>query len=475
MYYTYAQKTLPSLILSFLLFSGHSYAIEKNKKENLPIEDLQRFSAVIESIRHYYVNPIEDKQLFESAIHGMLSGLDPHSAFLDPEDFQDLKVSTSGKFGGLGIEVTMEDGFIRVISPIDDTPAKKAGILPGDMIIRLDDTPIKGLSLKKAVELMRGVPGSKIMLTILRKQESKPLKISVARDIIRVKSVKTKILDNYYGYVRLSQFQSSTGEDLLSSLKKLREEAKESNLKGLILDLRNNPGGILESSVKVADAFLDRKKLKYDGLIVYTQGRLPKSELKERAHDGDLLNGAPIVVLINGGSASASEIVAGALQDHGRAVVMGTRSFGKGSVQTVLPLKDNYGLKLTTALYYTPSGRSIQAKGISPDIVVEDLKMPSKKEDDLYQLMGLKEKDLKGHLDVPKLGGTPEKVTPTEEPAPVDILLPNEPNKENLKENNKDSSSETKLLKKEESTDDDYQINEALNLLKALAIVKPIQ
>jgi carboxyl-terminal processing protease len=243
MYYTYAQKTLPSLILSFLLFSGHSYAIEKNKKENLPIEDLQRFSAVIESIRHYYVNPIEDKQLFESAIHGMLSGLDPHSAFLDPEDFQDLKVSTSGKFGGLGIEVTMEDGFIRVISPIDDTPAKKAGILPGDMIIRLDDTPIKGLSLKKAVELMRGVPGSKIMLTILRKQESKPLKISVARDIIRVKSVKTKILDNYYGYVRLSQFQSSTGEDLLSSLKKLREEAKESNLKGLILDLRNNPGG----------------------------------------------------------------------------------------------------------------------------------------------------------------------------------------------------------------------------------------
>lgn len=467
MYYYKTHKKIPSLILGFLLFSGTCFAADKSKKDTLPLEDLQRFSAVIESIRNYYVNPIEDKQLFESAIHGMLSGLDPHSAFLDPEDFKDLKVSTTGKFGGLGIEVTMEDGFIRVISPIDDTPAQKAGIMAGDMIIRLDDTPIKGLSLRKAVELMRGAPGSKIILTILRKHENKPLKITVARDIIRVKSVKTKVMDDYYGYVRLSQFQSSTGEDMVDSLKKLRQEAKDSSLKGLILDLRNNPGGILESSIKVADAFLDRKKLKYDGLIVYTQGRLPKSEIKERAHDGDMLNGAPIVVLINGGSASASEIVAGALQDHGRAVVMGTQSFGKGSVQTVLPLKDNYGLKLTTALYFTPNGRSIQAKGISPDIIVEDLKMPSKKEDDLSQLMGLKEKDLKGHLDAKKQNGN----TSTE-PAPVE-LTPPEPSTNN---NNEDQNSDTsKLSKKEDGTENDYQVNEALNLLKALAIVKPPQ
>jgi carboxyl-terminal processing protease len=471
--YHNAQKKLPSLILGFLLFSSPLCAAEKSKKETLPLEDLQRFSAVIESIRNYYVNPIEDKQLFESAIHGMLSGLDPHSAFLEPEDFQDLKVSTSGKFGGLGIEVTMEDGFIRVISPIDDTPAQKAGILAGDMIIRLDETPIKGLSLRKAVELMRGAPGSKIILTILRKNENKPLKISVARDIIRVKSVKSKILDESYGYVRLSQFQSSTGEDLVDALKKLHPEGKDKALKGLILDLRNNPGGILESSIKVADAFLDRKKLKHDGLIVYTQGRLPKSELKERAHDGDMLNGAPIVVLINGGSASASEIVAGALQDHGRAVVMGTQSFGKGSVQTVLPLKDNYGLKLTTALYYTPNGRSIQAKGISPDIVVEDLKMPGKKEDDIAQLMGLKEKDLKGHLDAKKQNNgsneplVPENTAPASTPPGADEL--------NNNNNYKESSPEAKLLKKEDSTENDYQINEALNLLKALAIVKPVQ
>ncbi len=469
MYYK-TQKRLPSLILGFLLFSAPIVAIEKSKKDSLPLEDLQRFSAVIESIRNYYVNPIDDKQLFESAIHGMLSGLDPHSAFLDPEDFKDLKVSTSGKFGGLGIEVTMEDGFIRVISPIDDTPAKKAGIQAGDMIIRLDETPIKGLTLRKAVELMRGAPGSKIILTILRKHESKPLKITVARDIIRVKSVKTKLLDDYYGYVRLSQFQSSTGEDMVENLKKLRQEAKDKNLKGLVLDMRNNPGGILESSIKVADAFLDRKKLKYDGLIVYTQGRLPKSELKERAHDGDMLDGAPIVVLINGGSASASEIVAGALQDHGRAVVMGTQSFGKGSVQTVLPLKDNYGLKLTTALYYTPSGRSIQAEGITPDILVEDLKMPDRKEDDLSQLMGLKEKDLKGHL------GNKKQTKGSSETVPAEINTPVEPapnGDEPIKEDkeDKDSNPEAKL-KKEESIENDYQVNEALNLLKALSIVK---
>jgi carboxyl-terminal processing protease len=391
-------KNNKKLIITFLLVifkSTITYAEDNNK---LPIDDLQRFSTVLESIKNYYVNPIDDHVLFNNAIRGMLGGLDPHSAYLDKDEFSDLKVSTTGKFGGLGIEVTIEDGFIRVITPIDDTPAKKAGIEAGDFIIRLNDIAIRGMALREAVDLMRGKPGTNIELTILRKNHAKPLKIIVTRDIINVQSVRHEILDKNYAYLRISQFQNDTAEELIRQIRTIKKTVGH-NLSGLILDLRNNPGGIFESSVATVNAFLNQDKLKYDGLIVYTKGRIAKAEIKEFAKGKDMLNSLPMVVLINGGSASASEIVAGALQDHKRAIILGTKSFGKGSVQTVLPLKDNRGLKLTTALYYTPAGRSIQATGIIPDLLVENKSMQVDNLKDKDQdLISIKESDLQGHL-----------------------------------------------------------------------------
>jgi carboxyl-terminal processing protease len=423
-------------------------------QETLPLEDLQRFTSVVEQIRKYYVKPVDDKELFENAIRGMLSGLDPHSAYLDENEFSDLRANTSGKFGGLGIEVTMEDGFIRVISPIDDTPASRAGLKSGDFIVKLDDTPVKGLTLKKAVEMMRGDRGTPILLTVVRKGTSAPLKIKVTRDIILVKSIRSKLLDKNYGYIRVSQFQTHSGEDLVRAVEKLNKEANN-QLKGLIIDLRNNPGGILEASVKIADAFLDKTKLNYNGMIVYTEGRLPGSEIKELATGTDILHGAPIVVLVNGGSASASEIVAGALQDHKRALIVGTQTFGKGSVQTVLPLRDNQGLKLTTALYFTPAGRSIQAKGITPDIEVPDMKMPEVKPDEMEDLVNIRESDLDGHLE--NGAKVPEKLN---EPIPkLDTAT-------SPKENKIDTDDAKVLLKQ------DYQLNEALNLLKGLSFIE---
>lgn len=444
----YFSLSLKGLILGFTLHSAaFSAKTEPNTPANgaLPLEDLQRFTSVVEQIRKYYVKPVEDKELFENAIRGMLSGLDPHSSYLDPGEFSDLRANTSGRFGGLGIEVTMDDGLVKVISAIDDTPAQRAGIQSGDLIVRLDDTPVKGLTLKKAVELMRGERGKPIMLTILRKGTNQPLKIKVMRDVIQVKSIKTRLLDKHYGYIRVSQFQAQTAEDMTQAIENLAKESRHA-LRGIILDLRNNPGGILESSVKVSDAFLDKSKLLHDGLIVYTEGRLPGSQLKEYAHSGDILNGAPIVVLVNSGSASASEIVAGALQDHKRAMIVGTQTFGKGSVQTVLPLKDNHGLKLTTALYFTPAGRSIQAEGIVPDIEIPDLKIPntSTEEDEVGRV---RESDLEGHLkkseDAPELIGTDEDMA--------------------KQLNQKTEKDENRVLLNE-----DYQLNEALNLLKGL-------
>jgi carboxyl-terminal processing protease len=351
----------------------------------LPLEELRMFAEVYGRIKDAYVEPVDDRELLQSAIRGMLAGLDPHSTYLEPEAFESLQVHTSGEFGGLGIEVGMEDGFVRVIAPIDDTPAKRAGIKAGDLIIKLDDTPVQGMALTEAVDMMRGEIGSEIRLTIVREGIEKPFEVTLVRDAIKVVSVKSRELEPEYGYLRITQFQLNTAQDMREALLELSAQRP---LKGLVLDLRNNPGGVLQAAVDVADAFLD------GGLVVYTEGRLPSSQLKFSAGPETLAGDVPLVVLINGGSASASEIVAGALQDHRRAVLMGTDSFGKGSVQTVLPLAGERAVKLTTARYFTPNGRSIQAQGIHPDIIVEEGRLTDVQHEDL-----IKERDLAGHLE----------------------------------------------------------------------------
>ncbi|OJS99317.1 S41 family peptidase [Marinobacter nauticus] len=355
-------------------------------EEQLPLDDLRKFTEVFSRIKAAYVEEVSDRKLLESAIKGMLSDLDPHSTYLAPKDYEELEESTSGEFGGLGIEVGMENGFVKVIAPIDDTPAHKAGVLAGDLIIKLDEKPVKGMSLEEAVKLMRGKPGTVLTLTIMREGESAPIEIDVTRDVIKVTSVKSRMIENGYGYVRITQFQAETGRQFRQALTKLEEEYG-GDLDGLIIDVRNNPGGVLQAAVETADALLD------EGLIVYTEGRIQSSRLRFSAKAGDVMEGTPIVVLINGGSASASEILAGALQDHGRAVIMGTKSFGKGSVQTVIPLDETHAIKMTTARYYTPEGRSIQATGIKPDIEVRPA--------ELTELDGrpfFTEADLSGHL-----------------------------------------------------------------------------
>lgn len=394
--------------------------------DSLPLQELRTFTDVYARIKQDYVTEVDDKQLIEDAIRGMLAGLDPHSSYLNAEEFRELQIGTKGEFGGLGIEVGMEDGFVKVVTPIDDTPAARAGLMAGDLIIRLDDTPVKGMSLNDAVKLMRGKPGSDILLTIIRDGESKPLLKTVTRDIIQVRSVKQRILEPGFGYVRVTNFQSNTTSALLTAIEKLQEENEEP-LKGLVLDLRNNPGGVLTGAVGVSDAFLE------NGLIVYTEGRVDDSRLRYTASSGDVIDGAPLVVLVNGGSASASEIVAGALQDQKRAVLMGTQTFGKGSVQTILPLQTEAALKITTARYFTPNGRSIQAEGIVPDIKLDGLNV-SKQEPSSFQ--PIKEADLSGHL-----------------------------------ENNEEKESETSSKPTEDLAVDDFQLFEALNMLKGMSIL----
>ena len=352
----------------------------------LPLEDLQVFTKAFDHIRKSYVEEITDSQLLEYAIRGMIAELDPHSVYLDAEDFEDVQVHTSGEFGGLGIEVGIEDGFVKVIAPIDDTPAAKAGIEAGDLIIKLDETSVKGLSLSEAVDLMRGEKGSDIVLTIVREGTEQPFEITVTRDIIKVRSVRSDIKADDIGYIRIAQFQVRTAEDVEKAYKKLIKENPE--LSGLIIDLRNNPGGVLKASVDVSDLFLE------SGLIVYTKGRFTESEINYEASEGDIAKGLPIIVLINGGSASASEIVAGALQDHQRAIVLGTRSFGKGSVQSIIPITQERAIKITTARYYTPNGRSIQAEGIKPDIVADRVRVTEVK-----KRYSVSEADLQGHLE----------------------------------------------------------------------------
>ncbi len=423
------------LLIGLSMAIGHSvFALKENEKA-IPFEDLQAFTDVFSRIKSDYVEDVDDKKLLEDAIRGMLSGLDPHSSYLDNEEFSELRIGTTGQFGGLGIEVGMENGFVKVISPIDDTPASRAGIKASDLIIRLDDKPVKGLTLSEAVKLMRGKPDTDIKLTIVRDGEPKPLIFNITREIIRVKSVKKRILEPGYGYVRITNFQSRTATDLLKSISDLQEEE---GLQGLVLDLRNNPGGVLNGAVGVSDAFLE------DGLIVYTEGRIDDSSLKYTATPGDILNGAPLVILVNGGSASASEIVAGAMQDHNRAIIMGYKTFGKGSVQTIQEMRNGSAVKLTTARYYTPNGRSIQAEGIKPDIVLRDIEVS---END--QSKTVSEKDLSGHLSNPVNG---------EDGA--------------LQDDTSEESSEDDVEKLSET---DYQLFEALNLLKGLTIASKIQ
>ncbi|HIG79152.1 MAG TPA: S41 family peptidase, partial [Cycloclasticus sp.] len=332
---SFLRKTLPALLvgaaLGVMLSVGGTVLAEKERaRSSLPLEDLKAFSEVFGQIKASYVEEVSDHDLLENAIKGMLTGLDPHSTYLDKKAFKDLREGTRGEFGGLGIEVGMEDGFVKVIAPIDDTPAFQSGVEAGDLVIRLNEKSVKGMTLSDAVKIMRGKPGTDITLTIIRDGEPKPLKISITRAIIKVVSVKNRLLEPGYGYVRIASFQTRTGKNLHEAISKLKKESENSELKGLVLDLRNNPGGLLNAAVAVSDAFLEK------GLIVYTEGRIEHSKMSFKAGPDDILNGAPIVVLVNGGSASASEIVAGALQDHKRAVIMGQQSFGKGSVQTVL-------------------------------------------------------------------------------------------------------------------------------------------
>ncbi len=394
-----------SVLLSLTSLTGHAEAQAKasslqTENRNIPSafspQDVQRFTNAISQVKHFYVKDVKDKDIFEGAIEGMLESLDPHSAFLDEEDFNDLKTSTQGEFGGLGIEVTMENSAIRVIAPIDDTPAKKAGVRSGDYIIRIDNKPVKGLKLRDAVKRMRGKQGTKTQLTILRKDTDRPLKIAIVRDIIRIKSVKSELFDEEFGYVRISNFQANTAKDFQKAIKAFKSKNKK-NIKGLLLDLRDNPGGLLQSAIEISDALIHNDQKGDEELIVYTKGKSQHSNYEAVANPGDILKGKPIVVLINQGSASASEIVAGALQDNHRALIVGSQTFGKGSVQTILPLDDKHGIKLTTAFYYTPKGNLIQAKGLSPDIKLPENWVAQKPTEDENQRM--KEADLDGHLE----------------------------------------------------------------------------
>ncbi|GMV55005.1 MAG: peptidase S41 [Betaproteobacteria bacterium] len=389
-------------LAGILISLNFSASANKEAIAPLPVEDLRMFADVFGAIKRNYVEPVEDKKLISYAIGGMLNGLDPHSAYLDPDAYKDLQVGTQGEFGGLGIEVGMEDGFVKVVSPIEDTPAFRAGIKSGDLIVKLDDTPVKGLSLADAVKRMRGKPKTPITLTVVRKGEPKPIVVTLSREVIKVQSVKSKVIEPGLGYLRVTQFQENTTSSLITHLDRLY---KQGPLKGLVLDLRNDPGGLLHSAVGVSASFLPPKTL-----VVSTDGRTEDAKRKYLALPEDYLRGGrddplkglpaaarsvPMVVLVNGGSASASEIVAGALQDHKRAVIMGTQTFGKGSVQTIMPLSSNTAIKLTTARYFTPGGRSIQAKGIEPDIVVEESSNGT-------SLARVREADLERHL----VGGT---------------------------------------------------------------------
>ncbi|SEQ24894.1 carboxyl-terminal processing protease [Solimonas aquatica] len=414
----------------------------KSNADPLAFKDLQTFVEILNRVKADYVEPVEDKTLIENAVRGMLSGLDPHSAYLDKEEYADMNVVTTGKFGGLGIEVQMQNGFVRVVSPIDDTPAAKAGIQPGDLIVKIDETPVKGLSLNEAVDKMRGEPGTKVKLTVVHEGDGGPKVLDLKRETISVASVRGKLLDDSIGYLRISSFTTDTDNSFNKEFAKISKDAK-GGLKGLVLDLRNNPGGVLDAAVKISDEFLEK------GPVVSIKGREANEQREFDARAGDVMNGKPIVVLVNGGSASASEIVAGALQDQKRALIVGTRSFGKGSVQTILPLTNEGAIKLTTARYYTPSGRSIQGEGIEPDVVIKPLKLAKAEEEDADNAFDpIKEADLKGSLQ-------------------------NKDDKASKEDRAKaQAATEQKAKDSQQLAQTDYTLYEAANLLRGLIIAQ---
>ena len=424
-------------LLAGFLFIG---AQPRCAAEGNDYESIELFTDVLSLVKKSYVEDVDTKKLIYGAINGMLSSLDPHSSFMPPETYKEMKIETKGSFGGLGIEISVKDGILTVISPIEDTPAYKAGIKAGDQILKIDEKFTKDLTITDAVKRMRGTKGTKVTLTILREGFDKPKEFPLVRDIIQVKSIKFKTLDKGYGYIRVAQFQEKTDDDLTKALAALKEE-NGGSLQGLVLDLRNDPGGLLDQAVKVSEHFIEEGKL-----IVYTEGREKDSKMRFHSRGGQKEPDYPIIALINSGSASAAEIVAGALQDHKRAVVMGTQSFGKGSVQTIIPLSDNSGLRLTTARYFTPNGRSIQAKGITPDISVEKLELPATEK---KEVMHIREKDLENHFeDWPK------------------------PEAKEVKEEKK--GEKEPVYKTDEQVKGDYQILRALDLLKGYSILKKV-
>ncbi len=408
--------------------------------DTVPVKDLQTFVEILNRVKSDYVESVEDKTLLENAVRGMLSGLDPHSSYLDKDEFKEMNIATSGKFGGLGIEVQMQDGFVRVVAPIDDTPAAKAGVQPGDLIVKIDDTPVKGLTLSDAVSRMRGDPGTKITLTLVRDGEAAPKVLELERAVIKVASVRGRILEPGMAYMRISSFTTETAPALEKEFAKLEKEAGGS-LNGMILDLRNNPGGVLDAAVKVSDAFIEK------GGIVSIRGREGAGSREFGATSGDLLKGKPLIVMINSGSASASEIVAGAVQDQRRGIVVGARSFGKGSVQTILPLSNQGAIKITTARYYTPNGRSIQAEGIEPDIVIRPLRIARNEDGSADALDPISEADLAKSL-----------ANENGDPA----------HQEEVKKKREEIELQTKRAR--ELAENDYALYEALNLLKGLVI-----
>ena len=412
------------LSAGLMLSAGSASGDESNP---LPVDQLKAFGEIFDLVKEQYIRSVDDRELLQDAIRGMVGGLDPHSAYLTADEHQELQEGTSGEFGGLGIEITAEDGLIRIITPLDDSPAFDAGLLPGDLVTRVDGESVRDLSATEAAKRIRGQPGTPVTVTIVREGEDGPLEFTIIRDIVEVASVKSELIEPGFARIRISRFQTQTGARLLEEIRRV-EEANGGPLSGAVVDLRNNPGGILSGAVAVADAFLD------DGLIVYTEGRDPGSREEYYAKPSDFLGGIPIVALVNGGSASAAEIVAGALQDRRRAVIAGTRTFGKGSVQTIVTLDDGSALKLTTSRYYTPSGHSIQARGIIPDIELPALRIEA-----VERRSSINEGSLPGHLESDS--GAPAQAPPG--------------------------------MGSESLAVEDFPLFQAINLLKGLALLRP--